>query len=301
MKKRLLITGATGMLGATLVKRFQDKYEVYATGSSNKSFDFFKNYMGFDLKNTSYTSLINWAKPDIIIHCAALTNGNYCDKNPEEAILLNGISSKKIVDSADSNTKIIYISTDAVFPTELHMADEEDCVNPQSTYGKSKEIGEFFLSSSSADYTIVRTTIVGVNLNQDKTGFAEWILNSAKNNQEISLFEDVFFTPISIWNLADNLEILFSEGKIFSGKTLHIAGSEICTKYDFGTALLKEFGLPINHVKKGKITDFKDRVKRSTDQTLGTAFYQKLSGVQLPNLNQTIGEFKKNYNYNEKY
>lgn len=296
MSKRLLITGATGMLGATLVKHFQKEYEVFSTGSSEKGLRFFKNYTSFDLKEPSYEALIKWSKPNVIIHCAALTNGNYCDLNPKEAFLINGISVKKIIDAVNLDTKVIYISTDAVFPAELHMSKEEDCASPNSVYGKSKELGEFFLTNSKLNYTIIRTTIVGSNLNKTKSGFAEWILNSVKNKEEISLFADVLFTPISIWNLAENINQIISNNEMFSRKTLHIGGNEICTKYDFGIALLKQFNLPVNLIKKGKITDFKDRAKRSTDQTLDSSYYQNLSKTVLPNLHQTIKDFKINYN-----
>ena len=54
MSKRLLITGATGMLGATLVKHFQKEYEVFSTGSSEKGLRFFKNYTSFDLNHNNY-------------------------------------------------------------------------------------------------------------------------------------------------------------------------------------------------------------------------------------------------------
>ena len=296
MSMRLLITGATGMLGATLVKHFQKEYEVFSTGSSEKGLSFFKNYTSFDLKEPSYETLIKWSKPNVIIHCAALTNGNYCDLNPKEAFLINGISVKKITDAVNLDTKVIYISTDAVFPAELHMSKEEDCASPNSVYGKSKELGEFFLTNSKLNYTIIRTTIVGSNLNKTKSGFAEWILNSVKNKEEISLFADVLFTPISIWNLAENINQIISNNEMFSRKTLHIGGNEICTKYDFGIELLKQFNLPVNLIKKGKITDFKDRAKRSTDQTLDSSYYQNLSKTVLPNLHQTIKDFKINYN-----
>src|SRR5690606_21964844 len=151
-----------------------------------------------------------------------------------------------------------------------HLANETDCVNPESIYGKSKEMGEFFLKTSESHFTIVRTTIVGTNLNPKRQGFVEWIINSAKNKSEISLFDDVLFTPISIWNLADQLRYIIENGHEFSRETLHIAGSEICTKYQFGITLLKALNLPIETIKKGKIAYFVERAKRSTDQTLNS-------------------------------
>src|ERR1035437_10225490 len=171
MKKNVLITGASGMLGACLVKEFSNKFEVYATGSSDFEGNSCKNYLPFDLKEDSYKLLIEWANPDIIIHCAALTNGNYCNDHPEDALKVNGISVKKLIESTHEKVKLIYISTDAVFPSKIHLASEENTVFPENIYGKSKELGEFFLLNSERDFTIIRTTIVGLNLNPGKRGF----------------------------------------------------------------------------------------------------------------------------------
>lgn len=295
MKNRILITGATGMLGATLVKVFQNTFEVFATGSQEKGLSYFRNYKSFDLSQESYRELMDWAKPEIIIHCAALTNGNYCENNPEIAFSVNGIALKRILASTNKDVKVIYISTDAVFPSELHMAKEGDCTSPQSVYGKSKEIGEFYLKNSTRDYKIVRTTIVGYNENDLKQGFVEWIVNSSKSKEEISLFDDVIFTPITIWHLAEALLSIIDNFHTIKKKTIHVAGNESSTKYEFGIKLLEALNLPTDTVKRGKIEYFIDRAKRSNDQTLNCQYIQETLNMKLPNLASTIENLKENY------
>ena len=101
--KRILITGASGMLGATLVNKFKDEYNVFATGNS-----FFdkqhSQYMKFDLSSESYKKLFDWSNPDIIIHCAAITNGNYCEENPKKAFL-SRVAKSVAVDNPNSLAK----------------------------------------------------------------------------------------------------------------------------------------------------------------------------------------------------
>ena len=299
--KRLLITGANGMLGATLVRLFQEEYEVYATGSKESGFSFVQNYKSFDLRDGSYEELLEWSNPDAIIHCAALTNGNYCQKNPMEAFEVNGLSLKKFTDATKSRAKIIYISTDAVFSSQVSKATERDCPRPENIYGKSKELGEFFLLNSEADYTIVRTTIVGLNFNPSKVGFVEWIINSAVRNEEITLFDDVLFTPITIWDLAKELKNIISTGSDYSRKTLHIAGKETCTKYRFGVELLRKLNLPVQQVRKGSIKDMEERAKRSTDQTLNSGYYESVAKTRLPDLEKATETIKENLVHYEKY
>lgn len=290
---RVLVTGASGMLGATLYKMLEANHDVFATGNSNFK-EQPKNYKVFDLNAESYEEVIAWSNPEIIILSGALTNGNYCNNNPEEAFNINGISVKKFTESTSKHVKFIYISTDAVFPSKLHLAKETDCVSPENVYGKSKELGEFFIKFSDRQFCIVRTTIVGLNLNSSKTGFVEWILNASKNAEAISLFNDVVFTPISIWDLGREIEHLISLND-FPNEILHISGTEIVTKYQFGKQLLNALGLRTQTIESGLISAFKDRAKRCNDQTLSCEYYQKKYNRVLPKIADTIQTIIKNY------
>ena len=207
--KRILITGASGMLGSSLAIDLSRSHNVFATGNSKMSLPL--NYKIFDLSNESYKELIDWSKPELIIHCAALTNGNFCQNNPFDAFNINGYATKKFLDATEDYVKIIYISTDAVFTSSLNMAKEIDCTFPDNVYGKSKELGEFFLLNSNRDYLVLRTTIVGLNTYSNKNGFIEWILNSVKAKETISLFDDVLFSPISIWDFISEINFLVNK------------------------------------------------------------------------------------------
>jgi dTDP-4-dehydrorhamnose reductase len=294
--KRILVTGASGMLGAALVNELKKNFNIFATGNSIFEEQYI-NYKKFDLKSESYDELIKWSNPDIILLCGAITNGNYCEENPNESLDINGISIWKFLTATKNKVKIIYISTDAVFSSSHNLAKEIDCVSPENVYGKSKELGEFFLNSSNnRNYTIIRTTIVGLNINKEKEGFVEWIIKSSKNNEDFGLFTDVLFSPISIWDLATEINFLIQTDNINS-ETLHIAG-ETCTKYQFGYELLKTLNIPDKNLSKALISSFKDRAKRSKDQSLDSSFYQKKYNRKLPCLNQIILNIKKNYEYN---
>ncbi|SDS43155.1 SDR family oxidoreductase [Winogradskyella sediminis] len=290
---RVLITGASGMLGATLANMLKEEHEVFGTGNSN--FDEQpKNYKVLDLNAESYKDVMEWSNPNVIILSGALTNGNYCNDNPEEAFSINGISVKKFAEVTNKNVKFIYISTDAVFPSKLHLAKESDCVSPENVYGKSKELGEFFTKFSDKQFCIIRTTIVGLNLNSKKRGFVEWIINASKTSEDIFLFDDVVFNPISIWELADEIKHIISLEN-FPNEVLHISGTEIVTKYKFGMELLKALKLETETVNRGLISSFKDRAKRCNDQTLSCVYYQDKYKRKLPKLADTIQTINQYY------
>ena len=282
--KRVLITGASGMLGANLVKLWSNKYNIFATSRSNFSDNAAKNYKIFDLKSEKYEELIEWAKPDIIVHCAAITNVDYCEENSEEAMIINGESVRKLIDSAP-NAKLVFISTDAVFPCQSNLTNENSTTGPENNYGKSKEYGESFIKSSFKNSCIVRTTIVGKNINTHKQGFVEWIINSVRRGNQITLFNDVFFTPISIWHLADELEWIMNNDV---PRILHVSGSESMTKYEFGYRLCHEVRLDVSLIKAGSMDDIQFRAKRAKDQTLDSSYYASISKRKLPTLEDNV-------------
>lgn len=293
MKQKMLVTGASGMLGGTLVRYFSPVFEVYAS-SGQSELPYAEKHLTFDLNRNDYEVLLEWAQPDIIIHSAALTNGNLCDRNPEIALKTNALSLNKIALGAKPETRIIHISTDAVFSSRAHNSNENDFAGSDSVYGKSKELGEFFLQLRSQNFTIIRTTIVGVNQLEGRQGFAEWIVKSAREKERIGLFDDVFFTPICCSTLARIIFKILQNG-YFINEKVHIGASEIYSKYNFGISLLKELGLGTDQIEKSKITNFSGRAKRATDQSLNSSYFEKVTGIRLPGLIETVKQLKKDF------
>ena len=160
-------------------------------------------------------------------------------------------------------------------------------------YGKSKELGEKLLISSNKKYYIIRTTIVGKNLNKSKQSFVEWIIKSSKNNDKITLFDDVIFTPISVFDFAIEL-IFLIKGDIQKG-IYHISGKSKLSKYDFGKKLLDSMNYSSKNILKGKITNFTSRANRSNDQTLDCSFYMSKTKRDLPDIDKTINSINLNY------
>ena len=202
---------------------------------------------------------------------------------------------KKIIEATKKKVKIIYISSDAVFPSSINLAKESNCVSPENIYGKSKELGEHFLKTSvNIEYTIIRTTIVGLNFNNNKTSFVDWIIKTSLKNEKLGLFNDVLFSPISIWDLSNEIKFLINSDNINS-EILHISG-EIFTKHEFGKRLLKSLNISTSNLFENSILSFSERFNRSTDQSLDSSFYKKKYNRILPKLNQTINKIKKHYN-----
>lgn len=272
------------MLGATLSGLYQGEMDVYATGTHDFAGNPAGNYLVFDLLKDSYGELLEWAQPDLIIHSAALTNVDYCERNPDQAFAVNTESVRKFL-RAGPTTRLIYISSDAVFADGRHLATERDETNPANVYGKSKALAEQYLAAAGKNHCSIRTTIVGRNINPKKQGFVEWIVNSAGNGKTVSLFGDVLFTPISIWDFAAELKWVVDSN--LSG-CIHISGREAASKYEFGLALCKKIGLDDSLIARIGLDDMAFLAKRQKDQTLSSAHYESISHRRLPDIQETV-------------
>ena len=281
---RILITGASGMLGATFVKKCCNRFEVFATDKENFANSPAKYFMAFDLMSESYDALMNWAKPDVIIHCAAITNVDYCEDNPEQAMAVNAESVNQFL-KYGSDARLIFISSDAVFPDGIHMATEKDQTTPENIYGKTKETGEKYINNALGSHLAILTTIVGKNINPSYQGFVEWIVNSVKSGKEITLFDDALFTPITTWHLANEIEWIMRSN---ISDIVHVAGGEPITKYNFGKKICKRLKLDTNLIRKGSIDNVKFNAKRSKDQTMDSSYYYSISNRSLPSTDETV-------------
>jgi dTDP-4-dehydrorhamnose reductase len=288
---RVLITGASGMLGATLVNEWMDKFDVYATDMENFTDNPAKNFQTFDLLNKSYDILMSWADPDVVVHCAAITNVDYCEDNPKQVMAVNAESVNKFFQS-NENTKLIFISSDAVFPDGIHMASEKNETRPENVYGMSKDLGEKYIRNMGIHHAAIRTTIVGKNINLSKQGFVEWIIHSVKNGKEITLFDDALFTPMTIWHLADELEWIMEND---AAGIIHIAGKEPVSKYDFGRKICDGLGLDSSLILCGSIDNVTFKAKRSKDQTMDSSYYQELTGRTLPTTTESVDLIIQNF------
>lgn len=281
MRKKILLTGSTGMLGTAIAREWASKYDLSHLGG-REDFNFLSG--DYDLLGKKYN-------PQVIVHTAALTNMEYCETHENETMRVNGESVKKLIE-VFPNARMIFISSDAVYPLNTKMAKEKTVPNPSTVYGRAKVLGESFVTAS-RNAVAIRTTIVGRNKSKPGHSLVEWIVDSLTKNQEITLFDDVWFSPISIWHLADALTWIIEHE---TPKILNIGGSERVSKYQFGYQLAEALELPVNMIKQGKFSELNSSPKRSNEMSLDSSLFRKLSGRALPDLSEVVKMITKHYN-----
>ena len=289
--KRILITGISGMLGSNLVYYFRNNYDV--VGLFNSFPIEIDGVMTFkcDLQNKDHVNtIIKKYQPDVIIHCASLTNVDYCEINKEEAYSVNVISTENIVKLINTQ-KIIFISSDSVYDgIKNYYSEDETSEKPNNYYGYTKLESEKIISGYN-NSLILRTNIFGWNV-QDKKSIAEWILSELQANRSLNGFDDALFSSIYTMELARIIEI--SIKKDIKG-IYNCASSDYCSKYNFATKIASKFGLQKKNITSISIDDFKFKAKRGKKLTLDSNKIERYLNYEIPSIDYSIDQFYRDY------
>ena len=292
---RILITGSNGLLGSNLVRYFSsdNRYEVFSTSLSPSYTSQIDNFIRGDLMDAIFVDhLISDIKPDVIINTVSLVNIDKCEDDPRLAHLLTVKTAENVAKSDRlTGTRLIYISTDHLFNGSKSCYSENDRPEPVNVYGKVKLEAESKTYDIHPDTAIIRTNFYGWSHIHHPPTFGEWVFNSLDQRIPITLFTDYYFTPIEVTYLAEALEkVINSE---LTG-IINIAGSQRCSKYEFGIALADIFRMDSVLIRKGQVEATSFKVRRQKDLSLSTEKFKRLFNHDLPNLRDGLLRFYKN-------
>jgi len=286
------VTGATGMLGATLVEAWRRDWQVTAVGHRFRFDRPGVESVSADLADVdALASLVDRVAPDCIVHCAALTSLDVCEKEPDLARVIHRDATASLARAARRrDATFVYISTDALFSGRERAHREDDPVDPKSVYARTKWEGEgAALQETDGRALVVRTCIVGWSA-QPKVSLAEWMLAELRAGRPITGFSDVFFTPLLCNSLERALRRLMQSDV---RGLLHVGGADAISKYGFGLAVAKRFGLPEGLVREGSIGDSALLAARPRYPCLDSSRYVALTGAALPGVEQDLREMKR--------
>lgn len=288
----ILITGAAGLLGGNLCYLFKEQgFNVVGTYHQYQV-----NIPG--VKLISANELPPYPeKLDCVIHCAAKTNVDECEKNPQDAYNVNVNLTRNVVDFANRNhILLLHISTDAVYKDTKDIKSEQAPLQPLSVYAKTKLTAEEVVEQNAKQYYIIRTNLFGFNI-LDKNSLAEWILKNLSSRQKINGFYDVLFSPLLVNDLFLALKKLI-ENPVSVNTVLNIGSTNGISKYDFACIIAEKFQLEKNTIAKASIQDFGFIAKRSMNTVMDSSKFQKLFNYSLLPIENSIEHFKSLYKQN---
>jgi len=240
MSKSILVTGASGQLGNSVLKQLYGKHEVLATDvSNNKSNTLNIPFEVLDISDLEQikSTLVNF-NPDVIINLAAFTDVDACELYPAKAYLLNAKSVEMLSNNFDG--QFIQISTDYVFDGYIGPYSEDDDTNPLSIYGKTKLEAEKILQNSNKDWCILRTNVLFDYYNSTEASFVKWVIDSLKSNKPVNVVNDQWNNPTWTQSLAEIIELVIN--KNVTG-FYNYGGADYLNRFEFARIIANIFNL----------------------------------------------------------
>ena len=236
---KILIIGASGLVGNNCLRYFKQKdWNCVGTYFSYEA----ANTVFFDTLNLDNENNFNVTqfKPNVIVHCGALTHVDYCEQNEAESYEKTVVSTKNMITLANElQAKLVFISTDYVFDGENGPYDEEAIVRPISVYGKHKLEAEQAVLAANAQNLVLRITNVYGDEERGKN-FVSRIIDQIFEQQKLTLRLpiDQYATPINAADIARCMYLLLRDNK--SG-IYNIAGTDYMNRVQLALTILKYF------------------------------------------------------------
>ncbi|MGO8839527.1 MAG: SDR family oxidoreductase [Limisphaerales bacterium] len=265
------ITGANGLIGNYLVQtapRFAPRRRVRALTRDQV------DLLDFDAVRREFQQ----DKPQLVIHCAAVSSVAEAQANPDLARRVN-VGVTRLLAELAAEIPFIFFSTDLVFDGRQGNYVETDVPNPLHFYGETKAAAEQLVLKNPG-HTVVRLSIVGGISRPGNRGFNEQLRQAWKAGRMMKLFTDEFRSPLpaveaarATWELADkNCPGLF-----------HVAGAEKLSRWQIGQLLAGRHPELRAIIEPASARDFPGP-PRALDTSLNITKVQEVLSVPLPGL-----------------
>ncbi len=272
MSSSVLVTGGSGLLGLNWAAALRQTHRVILAEHHRSV-----SMSGVKTAQVSLESVDNILRtldseePDQVVHAAGLTSIEACEANPELAHQINVQLAVNLAQAcAARGVKLAHISTDHVFRGDNPLLSEEAPVSPVNVYGKTKAKAETLVTEACSDALIIRTNFYGWGSSY-RQSFSDWILSSLKAGKPITLFDDVFYTPILASRLTYAVHALLDRA---ADGVFHVVGDNRISKHEFGMCIASRFGFDHSLIKSGSIGASNSLVCRPRDMSLSN---QKVS------------------------
>ncbi len=278
-KRRLLVIGASGLLGSKLYSQAGGRYDI--SGTYNPEVDG-KGSLRLDPldigSKDEVEKLFSKTSPEVVILCAAMTNVDACEKQPLVANRVNATGPELVARSCKkAGARLVHVSTDYVFDgAKNRRYTEEDLPRPISVYGSSKLAGERAVMSTLPGAVVARPAVLyGWNPIEGKDNFVTWVLKKLRAGEKATLFDDQWISPTYADDLASTLLEL---GERDVKGIWHVSGPDCLDRPSCGRMICKVFGLDERLIVPSPSSSVSLPAKRPRYSCLDVSKVEKLLG-----------------------
>ena len=286
---KVLVTGSNGMFGIDLCNLLEaSSHAVVRTDVGMREGLNIPDWLPLDITDTSAVmAAIDSHKPDFVIHGAAATDVDGCERNPDMAYRINGLGTWNMAAACGNrDIPIVYISTDFVFDgTKTEPYTEFDMPHPISHYGGSKLAGERFVTELCRKRFIVRTAwLYGAHGNN----FPKKILELAKTRTELPVVTDELGSPTHTLDLARTI-ISLLESPLYG--TYHVVNAGHCSRYELAKKTLEIAGVSTMKINSMCASQYSSPTKRPAYSVLRRYMLELQGKDNLPSWQDALKEF----------
>lgn len=236
--------------------------------------------------------LLAAVKPAAVVHLAAATDVDLCERDPDLAYRQNVLAAALLAQACGSGAAavhLVHVSTDHLY--DGAGAHAEGDVTIRNHYAMSKLAGEYAALRHAAA-TVLRVNFVGRSACPGRTSFSDWVLASLRGGKAIQVFDDVWFSPLRMHTLAGVIAHVLANP---SYGVFNTGSRGTMTKAGLAFLLAQGLGLEAAGMRRASIRDAGGLVPRPTGMSMDSSLFTQAFAMPLPGIDEEmhalIGEY----------
>lgn len=283
--KRAFLTGAAGFIGSRVFFHLAHQgWDVVPIAA--------------DIRSTSAikAALEPANSQDVIIHAAALSNVDWCENHPQEAVWVN-VAGTRIVAAAakQAGARFIFFSSEYVFDGQDGPYHEDNEPNPISEYGRQKLAAEKLIGELCSNYLIIRSTTV-FGYEAAGKNFLMSFISRMQTQPVVQVPDDQISTPTYVEDIARITADLAGRPDVQG--ILNVAGPDLMSRTDFAAAIVEAFMLNPARLQPVSTADLKQPARRPLKAGLKIDLLKSL-GYTTSNVKNSLSQIKADPGYQE--
>lgn len=275
MNHTILVTGADGQLGREM--------QIASRGSRNRFIftDIAGEHERLDITDPqAIADIVRGNHVNVIVNCAAYTNVDKAETDPETANLLNNIAAGNLADAMKAvNGTLIHISTDYVFQGDRNIPCREDWpTEPLGVYGKTKLAGEKSIEATGCASIIIRTAWLYSPFGKN---FVKTMRDLTSSRESLKVVFDQVGTPTYAGDLAETISRIIETGQLDKTGIYHFSNEGVCSWFDFAKAICEMSGNTCD-IRPCHSDEFPSPVARPHFSVLDKTKIKQTFGIRIP-------------------